>query len=32
MELYWRDNYMCPSETAYKQMIMRSKFYVNYVN
>ncbi|XP_071878606.1 geranylgeranyl pyrophosphate synthase quemao isoform X1 [Bombus fervidus] len=23
MELYWRDNYMCPSETAYKQMIIR---------
>ncbi|XP_060811254.1 terpene synthase [Bombus pascuorum] len=23
MELYWRDNYVCPSETAYKQMIIR---------
>ncbi|OAD55868.1 Geranylgeranyl pyrophosphate synthase [Eufriesea mexicana] len=23
MEIYWRDNYICPSETAYKQMTIR---------
>ncbi|XP_043252452.1 geranylgeranyl pyrophosphate synthase-like [Colletes gigas] len=23
MEIYWRDNYICPSETAYKQMTIQ---------
>ncbi|XP_076384890.1 geranylgeranyl pyrophosphate synthase quemao isoform X3 [Megalopta genalis] len=23
MEIYWRDNYICPSETAYRQMTIR---------
>ncbi|XP_003703192.1 geranylgeranyl pyrophosphate synthase quemao isoform X1 [Megachile rotundata] len=23
MEIYWRDNYICPSESAYKQMTIR---------
>lgn len=26
MEIYWRDNYQCPSEDEYKQMTMRSRF------
>jgi geranylgeranyl diphosphate synthase type 3 len=25
LEIYWRDNYMCPSLEEYKQMIQRSK-------
>lgn len=26
MEIYWRDNYICPSEPAYKQMTIRSEY------
>lgn len=25
IELYWRDNFICPSEEEYKQMTIRSK-------
>nr|CAI5847952.1 unnamed protein product [Callosobruchus analis] len=25
MEIYWRDNFTCPSEEDYKQMVIRSK-------
>lgn len=25
MEIYWRDNFTCPSEEEYKQMTVRSK-------
>ena len=25
MEIYWRDNYICPSEEEYKEMTKRSK-------
>ena len=24
MEIYWRDNFLCPSESEYKQMTMKS--------
>lgn len=24
MEIYWRDNYMCPTEKEYSQMTIRS--------
>lgn len=27
MEIYWRDNFTCPSEEEYSQMTMRSKDY-----
>lgn len=25
MEIYWRDNFSCPSEEEYKTMVIRSK-------
>jgi geranylgeranyl diphosphate synthase type 3 len=25
MEIYWRDNYICPSEEEYQEMVLRSK-------
>lgn len=29
MEIYWRDNFICPSETQYKETIVKSKFFIN---
>lgn len=26
MEIYWRDNFSCPSEDDYRQMVVRSKY------
>lgn len=27
MEIYWRDNFQCPSEEEYRSMTIRSKFH-----
>lgn len=28
MEIYWRDSFICPAEEEYKQMTIRSKFFI----
>lgn len=31
MEIYWRDNFTCPTEEEYNQMTMRSKVNINII-